>query len=86
MLLTKEYYKTFTAKELADTSKYVESIIALSCESKEQVDFYIEKALKAGAKEPSKAEDYGFMYARNVEDLDGHTWRYIWMDVTKLKN
>ena len=40
-----------------------------------------EKALAAGGREPREKQDYGFMYSRSFEDLDGHIWEPMWMDV-----
>jgi uncharacterized protein len=40
----------------------------------------IETALKAGATESGELQDYGFMYGRSFDDLDGHTWEIFWMD------
>src|SRR5688572_246018 len=49
MLLVESFFKTFTKRELADTSKTVEVAIALSTESREAVDAIVNKALAAGA-------------------------------------
>lgn len=86
MLLTEPFFKTFTKKELIDTSKNVEALFALSVESKDQVNELVNKALAAGATEPKPASDYGFMYSRDFEDLDGHTWEILWMDPEAAKN
>ena len=80
MLLVEPFFKTFTKKELADTSKTVETLICLSAESREQVDSIVDKALAAGATEPKPASDHGWMYIRTINDLDGHHWEYAYMD------
>ena len=38
MLLVEEFFKTFTKKEISDTSKNTEVVDALSVESREKVD------------------------------------------------
>ncbi len=81
MLLTHEFFKTFTDKEIIDAPKSIEAINALSLDTKEQVDEMLSKALAAGATEPKPAQDHGFMYSRAFSDLDGHTWEFFWMDV-----
>lgn len=80
MLLTHDKFKTFSKKEIVDSHSATEILIALSCESKEEVDSIIEKVISAGGKEARDTEDYGFMYARSFEDLDGHIWEIMWMD------
>lgn len=80
MLLKEEFFKSFTKKEIVDTSASAEAIFALRVESKEQVDQYMAKALEAGASEPNKSEDYGWMYGRTFQDLDGHQWEFFYMD------
>ena len=81
MLLTHDKYKQFTSKQIADTHKTSAVLLAMSENSRADVDATLTKALKAGAREPRPADDYGFMYQRGFEDLDGHTWEVIWMDV-----
>ena len=80
MLLVEPFFKTFTDKEIVDTSTSVEAQICLSADSREHVDEMLNKALAAGATEPRGPQDMGFMYARDFEDLDGHSWSYMYMD------
>jgi predicted lactoylglutathione lyase len=47
---------------------------AVSCESREEVDRMTDKALAMGGSPVRNADDYGFMYARNFHDPDGHIW------------
>ena len=86
MLLTEPFYKTFTDKEIADTSRTQETQISLSADSKEDVDRMLEKALTAGATEPRPPQVMeGFMYSRGFDDLDGHHWDYVWMDPSAVQ-
>jgi predicted lactoylglutathione lyase len=86
MLLTEPYYKTFTDKQIADTSRTQETQLALSADSREEVDEMLRKALAAGAKEPKPAQDMeGFMYSRGFDDLDGHHWDYVWMNPSAVQ-
>jgi predicted lactoylglutathione lyase len=80
MLLTHAKFKTFTKKEIADATKSKEVLTALSFESKAKVDDLVGTALKAGGTESGDLMDYGFMYGRSFDDLDGHTWEIFWMD------
>lgn len=85
MLLTHEKFKQFTKKDIVDSHRATEAIIALSCESKDEVDKTIENVLAAGGKEARPTEDYGFMYGRSFEDPDGHIWEVFWMDPGYVK-
>lgn len=80
MLLTHKKFNEFTDKQIADTSKTAQILIALSQDSKADVHKLVDAAVKAGAKEPRPMQDYGFMISRSFEDLDGHIWEVIYMD------
>lgn len=81
MLITEPFFKTFIPnKEIADTGKSKEVLIALSVDSKQLADELADKAIAAGGKNFRTPEDHGFMYARSFEDLDGHVWEVFWMD------
>lgn len=83
MLLTESYFKGFTKKEIADTSKVNEVIVCLSAESREAVDEVVNKAVDAGASTIDKQE-HGFMYGWGFLDPDGHRWEYAWMDMSAM--
>ncbi|MGA1837681.1 VOC family protein [Herbiconiux sp. 11R-BC] len=85
MLLTHPFYATFTSKQIADATTVSEVRNAIGLGSREAVDEILEKALAAGATEPKAAQDYGFMYSRGFEDLDGHHWDFLWMDPTHVQ-
>jgi uncharacterized protein len=85
MLLVEKFFKTFTKKEIADTSKNTEVIVALSVEGRENVDQMINKAIEYGGKESREPQDHGWMYGRSFEDIDGHLWEIIYMDESALK-
>ena len=80
MLLAEPFFKTFTTREACDTSRQTEAVIALSCESRKEVDGLAKKAVDAGGRDAMPAQDHGFMYARSFYDLDGHHWELVWMD------
>ena len=79
MLLTHARFRDFTPKAICDTSKAVEVLLTLSCESREQVDDLVAKAVAAGGSTYDKPEDYGFMYTHSFVDLDGHGWGLVHM-------
>ena len=80
MLLVEDYFKTFITKQIADAKEHTEVLVALSAESRADVDRIVSTALAAGARRNKEAVDHGFMYTRSFEDLDGHIWEYVWMD------
>jgi predicted lactoylglutathione lyase len=86
MLLVEKFFKTFTKKEICDSSKNTEVIVALSVEGREKVDQMINKAIEAGGREYREPQDHGWMYGRSFEDINGHIWEIIYMDESALKN
>ena len=85
MLLVEKFFKTFTKKEISDVSKNTEVIVALSTQSREEVDQMMEKVVGAGGKESRDPQDHGWMYGRSFEDIDGHLWEIFYMDETAIK-
>lgn len=83
MLLKENFFKTFTKKEIGDTSTTTEVINAFNVGSREEVDKMMEKVLTAGGTEHREKQDYGWMYNRGFTDLDGHLWEVFFMDESK---
>ncbi|WP_228514658.1 VOC family protein [Frondihabitans sp. VKM Ac-2883] len=79
MLLTHEFFAEFTSKSIIDATTWTEVQLALSAESKEEVDSIHEKALAAGATSAGE-QDHDFMYSKSFDDLDGYHWDFVWMD------
>lgn len=84
MLLVEKFFKSFIKKEICDTKASAEGIFAISVEGRQAVDEMMGKALQAGATEPRAAQDYGWMYGRSFEDVDGHLWEVFCMDESKM--
>ena len=82
MLLTHDFYKTFTGKPIADAHQSSQVLLALSADSTAEVDATIGKAAAAGGKaDPGPKQEMGeLMYGRSFEDPDGHHWEIMWMD------
>jgi uncharacterized protein len=85
MLLREEFFKTFTKRELCDTTRQNEALFALSCTSRAEVDELVKKAVAAGGKHAMDPMDHGFMYAWSFYDLDGHHWEVLWMDPSAIQ-
>jgi predicted lactoylglutathione lyase len=78
MLMTEAFFQSFIDKPLAQAKESNEVIICLSCESREEVDSLIARAIAAGGRSPHPPEDLGFMYDQGFEDIDGHLWNLVW--------
>lgn len=79
MLLTEDFFKTFTSKPVAKAHEVTEVLTCLSCESRQEVDDLVAKAVAAGGTAPRAPHDHGFMYAHGFEDPDGHIWELAFM-------
>jgi predicted lactoylglutathione lyase len=85
MLLVREYFGTFTPKPIVDAKQSTEVLVALSRESRKDVDDLVRKAVAAGGATYSDAKDLGFMYQHGFQDPDGHIWELFWMDPAALE-
>jgi predicted lactoylglutathione lyase len=82
MLLTHDFWKTFTSKTIPDAHDTAQVLLCLSHDSQEAVNAIVDQASAAGGRpEPTPTQDLGFMYGRSFEDPDGHIWEVMWMDV-----
>jgi predicted lactoylglutathione lyase len=84
MLLAEPFFQGFTNKPIANARETTEVLTCLSCESREEVDALVQKALAAGGRAPNPKQDHGFMYGHGFEDLDGHVWELSYMDMSAL--
>ncbi len=80
MVLTREYFSTFTDKQVIDPKTHAQASIALSRDSREAVDEVLENGLAAGGSEPRPVQDYGFMYSRDLDDPDGNNLSFLFME------
>ena len=80
MLLTEPKFKSFAPKPIADATKSTEVLIALSFDSRQQVDEVVRTATSNGGSTYAEPKDYGFMYQHGFQDPDGHVWEVFWMD------
>ena len=72
MFLTEHYFTSFTKKEIPDTKNMAQCVVALSADSRVEVDRLVDLAFEAGAGEYNEPQDLGFMYTRSFADPDGH--------------
>jgi predicted lactoylglutathione lyase len=74
MLGTHAKFREFSPKDICDTSKALQVLHSLTCESRAQVDDLVRKAVAAGGSTIEEPQDYGFMYHHGFVDPDGHCW------------
>ena len=84
MLLSEEYFKTFTKKSISDAKTSTEVLIALDADSREDVQKIIAKAKESGADIYAEPQDHGWMYQHSFADLDGHQWEIVYMNESKI--
>jgi predicted lactoylglutathione lyase len=85
MLLTDEFFSTFTTRQVADATEHTEAILALSAESREEVDRLVDTAVTTGGSAANETQDEGYMYGRSFHDPDGHLWEVLYMDPAALE-
>lgn len=82
MLLTRDYFATFISKPITDAHTACEVLLALSRDSREEVDGIVKAARDGGGKaDVRETMDMGWMYNRAFQDPDGHVFEAVWMDV-----
>ena len=84
MLLLEPFFKTFTPKPIADATQTTEVLVTLSCDSRADVDELVKKAVTAGGTTPNHPQDHGNMYQHGFQDLDGHLWELMYMDMSAM--
>ena len=80
MLATHEAFAAQSVRPMVLPRDGASALIALSCESRAEVDEMTEAAVAAGGASLHEAEDLGFMYSRAFADPDGNGFGPFWMD------
>ena len=84
MLLEHHRFSDFITGEISDATKATEVLTCLSADSRGEIDDILAKALAAGAKPWKPVLDMGPMYGCSFQDLDGHVWEYMYMDMAAI--
>jgi uncharacterized protein len=85
MLQSLEMFKSGNKKNIADPKENTIATFTLPVESLDRLNEIVENGLKAGGTESTAMIDEGFMQVRNIEDLDGHQWGIIFLDIEKFR-
>ncbi len=86
MLLTREYFQTFSDRPIGDPTATVSVATAIFLDSRQEVDTTVAGGIAAGGAEERPASDYGFMYQRQLTDPDGNILEFGWMDPVAAEN
>ncbi len=84
MLLENARFSTFVDKPIASKNS-VEALIALSCESIDEVRHLCEKAFTLGARRYKEPDVFPAMFGWGFEDRDGHIGELFWMDPSHIQ-
>jgi predicted lactoylglutathione lyase len=82
MLLTHDKFAVFSKRPRPDARATTGVLLCLSADSRDEVNDVVAKAAAAGGRaDPNPTQDYGFMLGRSYEDIDGHVWEVMHMDL-----
>ena len=85
MLLTHDFWKTFTDRTIPNAHESAQVFLCLSHDSRAEVDAIVARAGAAGGiAEPTPTQDHGFMYGSSFEDPDGHIWENVYMNMAAV--
>jgi uncharacterized protein len=84
-LLARAYFATFSPRPLVDAHRNSQVLLALTRESRTEVDAIAEAAASAGGKADLRfVMDLGWLYNRSFADPDGHLFEAVWVDVNAM--
>lgn len=86
MLCDEPTYKSFIGNnEIVDAKKASEVLLSVDALTKERVDEMAKKAVDAGGTTNHKPYTMeGWLYGCIFNDLDGHRWNVLYMDMSKM--
>jgi uncharacterized protein len=85
MLLVEKFFKSFIPdKDICDTKRNTEALVALTVGSRQEVDELVKKVVNAGGSEYRQVQDYGWMYGRAFQDIDGHIWEIFYANMDAM--
>ena len=85
MLFPEDTFQRFTENGISNTQQGTEVLLNIDAESRSEVDEMAKKVKNAGGTIFAKpAESEGWMYVFGFEDLDGHRWVMLHMELDKM--
>ena len=86
MLFDEPAFKRYTGIAEYEISKTPEVLLSIDAATKEEVDEIAQRAIEAGGSSDHKpSEMTGWMYGCLFNDIDGHKWNALYMDMSKMK-
>ena len=81
MLLPESVFEEFIpGKSIADTDASAEALVDVSVPERGAVDSMVREAVAAGGSAYREPADFGWVYYRAFQDLDGHIWEVMATD------
>jgi predicted lactoylglutathione lyase len=80
MVMVRDFFQTFTDLPIGDPAVNPSASTSVFLDSREAVDKAVADGIAAGGSEPHPAADYGFMYQRGLNDPDGNSFEFGFMD------
>jgi predicted lactoylglutathione lyase len=80
MILTREYFQSFTELPIGDPAVNPSVSTAIFVETRAAVDKAVTDGIAVGGVEPHPATDFGFMYQRQLNDPDGNILEFGYLD------
>lgn len=80
MLLEEARFKDFLKGEMSDAHASTEVLLALSADTRAEVDTMIQAAVEHGGSSWKDPLDEGGMYGGSFQDIDGHVWELVYLD------
>ncbi|WP_336717692.1 VOC family protein [Chryseobacterium mucoviscidosis] len=83
MFLTEKFFQTFSERPVpkGDTTQV---LVAISLDTREQVDQMVNTAVANGATQHEEPQDYGWMYHNSFWDINGHGWNVMFADPSQM--
>ncbi|MEI9966564.1 MAG: glyoxalase/bleomycin resistance/extradiol dioxygenase family protein [Candidatus Moraniibacteriota bacterium] len=84
LIMPKSFQAFIPGKAPSDTSTTAEVLNALAVGSRAEVDEMIDNVISLGGSEYRTKQDYGWMYSRAFQDVDGHIWESFYIDASQI--
>lgn len=82
MVMTREKFAGFAPRPVGEPDKTCSVLVALSCDSRREVEEFVAAATAHGGTDNMKPQIMGdYMYGQSVSDPDGNVIEVMWMDM-----